>query len=273
MTWAIVMGSRSEVNITLSNISKTFVSAASKTEIEAVSGVNLEIFNNDFLVMIGPSGCGKSTVLSIMAGLLQPTTGEVLIEGKPFRKPDPKKLALMFQEHLLLPWRTVAGNVAFGVEPQRLPKEVVNERISRYLKMTNLESFAKAYPHQLSGGMKQRVALCRALAMETDILLMDEPFGALDEQTRMILSDELVDIWSKVKKTIVFVTHSLNEAAYLAERIVIFTERPGKVNQVITVNSPRPRDMSSKELMDVYQIMWTGLRMATRKMGRNSTGL
>jgi NitT/TauT family transport system ATP-binding protein len=258
------------VKITLSDVSKTYVSAASEHEIEAVSGVNFEVYDNDFLVMIGPSGCGKSTVLSMMAGLLQPTGGQILVDGGLLLKPNPKKIALMFQEHLLLPWRTVTRNIAFGLEPQNLPQDMVKERVAKYLKMVNLESFADVYPHQLSGGMKQRVALCRALAIEAEILLMDEPFGALDEQTRMILSDELVDIWSKVKRTIVFITHSLNEAAYLGERIAIFSERPGKINRIVEVNSPRPRDLSSKELMNVFQILWTELRMAARKEGRNS---
>ena len=221
---------------------------------EAVTNVNLSVFENDFVVIIGPSGCGKSTLLSIIAGLLKPTAGEVIVNGQTGRQPG--ATALMFQDPLLLPWRTVSKNIEFALEPRNLSREERASRVDKYLKLVGLEEFREAYPGQLSGGMKQRVALSRALAMETEIVLMDEPFGALDEQTRIMLADELVKIWRNVRRTVVFVTHSLSEAVYLAERIVVMSSRPGTIKAVLDVDIPRPRSFTSPHFSELLQSIW-----------------
>ncbi|HUY86893.1 MAG TPA: ABC transporter ATP-binding protein [Acidimicrobiales bacterium] len=240
--------------IELRNLSMVYEDRISGRKVEAIKNVNLDIYENDFAVIIGPNGCGKSTLLSIMAGLLKPTTGEVIIGGK--TRPGPRDVALMFQDSLLLPWRNVSKNIEFGLEPRHLSKEERASRVEKYLKLVRLEEFADAYPSQLSGGMKQRVALCRSLAMETDIVLMDEPFGALDEQTRIMLADELVNIWRSVKRTVVFVTHSLSEAVYLAERIVVMSSRPGMVKAILDVDIPRPRTFASPHFAQLLQTLW-----------------
>lgn len=230
-------------------------------EVAALQDINLTIKENDLFVFLGPSGCGKSTLLNIIAGLVvSDPGGEVWIDGSKISGPNPKKIAFVFQDSVLFPWRKVIKNVEFGLEAQRVSKEERRKRAIKYLKMVGLEDFIDSYPRQLSGGMNQRAALCRALAMETDIILMDEPFGALDEQTRTILGDELVDIWRRVGKTIVFVTHSLNEAVYLAERIAIFTARPGKIKRIIDVSIPRPRAPNSPDFLKLVDLLWQDIR-------------
>ena len=216
-------------------------------QLEALQDITFDVEPNDFLVLIGPSGCGKSTLLNVIAGLAKPDRGTVALDGSPMDAPRPRDVALMFQDPLLLPWRNVLRNIQFGLEAQHLPKDEMTERALKYLRLVGLESFRDAFPHQLSGGMKQRVALCRALALETEVILMDEPFGALDEQTRFLLANELVNIWMRLKKTIVFVTHSLDEALYLGERIVTLSFRPGRVKALTTVDLPRPRDVVGLE--------------------------
>lgn len=248
---------KGEPKIELRNLSVTYEDKVSGKKVQAVSDINLRIYENDFVVIIGPSGCGKSTLLGVMAGILKPAEGEVIHNG---RKGGLKEVALMFQDPLLLPWRTVAKNVEFGLEPRKISKEERASRIEKYLKLVKLEEFKDMYPRQLSGGMKQRVALCRALAMETDTLLMDEPFGALDEQTRIKLADELVNIWKNVKRTIVFVTHSLSEAAYLAERIVVMTARPGRIKDILDVNIPRPRTFTDPKFSQLEQTLWEKIK-------------
>ncbi len=168
-------------------------------------------------------------------------------------------MAFMFQDSLLLPWRPLIKNVELGLETHGIPAEERRQRALKYVRLVGLEGFKHVYPHQLSGGMRQRVALCRALAMETEILLMDEPFGALDEQTRLILGNELINIWSAVRRTIVFVTHSLNEAVYLSERIAVMSSRPGRIKRIIKVDAGRPRTLSSAELGTIYQSLWNEL--------------
>lgn len=243
--------------IELRNLSVAYKDKISERTIQALSNINLKIYKNDFVVIIGPSGCGKSTLLSVMAGLLKLSEGEVINYGK---QGGLRNVALMFQDSLLLPWRTVYKNIEFGLEPRRLSREERASRIEKYLKLVNLQEFKDMYPRQLSGGMKQRVALCRALAMETDVLLMDEPFGALDEQTRMTLANELISIWNNVNRTIVFVTHSLSEAAYLAEKIVIMSPRPGRIKDILEVNIPRPRAFTDPKFSGLVQILWEKIK-------------
>lgn len=219
-------------------------------ELRAVDGFELNVGKGEFVTIVGPSGCGKSTLLSIVDGLVQPSSGQVLINGALVKGPSPDR-ALVFQEFALLPWRTVVDNVMLGLELQRrYTKAQMKEKVDHYIQMVSLEGFEKHYPHQLSGGMRQRVGIARALAVNPEILLMDEPFAALDAQTREIMSVELQRIWEQDKKTVLFVTHSIDEAVYLADRIVVMSGRPGRVKEIIPVNLARPRSLSIKDEPD-----------------------
>ena len=257
--------SSDSIRIKLVNICKSYEGKShDKTlnQLVALKDISFEVKQNDFVVIVGPSGSGKSTLLSMIAGLSEPSSGSILLDDKEVTSPNPKKLSLMFQDSLLLPWRTVESNIMLpfeksGTEVQASERK---ERAKKYLDLVGLGGYESFYPKQLSGGMKQRVALCRALVMETDILLMDEPFGALDEQTRLILSDELVNIWQRVRKTIVFVTHSLSEAIYLGNRIIVLSSRPGQVKDIIEVNLSRPRRFNTKEFGELSQRLWDELR-------------
>lgn len=248
--------------IEVKEVSKTYRDPANGREVSALGNVSLSAAENDFLVLLGPSGCGKSTLLNIIAGLIphDDRVGEVLVQGRRVTGPNPKLMAYMFQDPVLYPWRTVLKNVEFGLEAQQVDKEERRRRALKYLQMVGLEDFADSYPRQLSGGMCQRVALCRSLALETDIVLMDEPFGALDEQSRIILGDELIEIWRKVRRTIVFVTHSLTEAVYLGQRIVIFTARPGRIKAEIKNDLPRPRTIGGPEFIKMIDTLWSHLK-------------
>ena len=231
----------------LKNVVKKFVSE--KKEILAVDNVSFTVDNNEFLSIVGPSGCGKSTLLRMIAGLEKPTSGEILLEGKKIEKPDAER-GMVFQQYTLLPWRTVLGNVAFGLEIKGAPKEERNEIAKKFIKMIGLEGFEDSYPYELSGGMQQRVAIARTLANDPKIVLMDEPFGALDTQTRTILQNELLKIWEKDKKTVVFITHSVEEAVYLSDRVTIMTARPGKVKDIVDISLDRPRKRNTVEFLE-----------------------
>jgi NitT/TauT family transport system ATP-binding protein len=219
-------------------------------KMEALRDINLSIGENEFICFIGPSGCGKTTLLRIIAGLEAPSSGEVFLDGVPIKGPGPER-GMVFQEYSLFPWRTVLENVEFGPELKGTPKEKRVERSRQYIKMVGLERFEQRYPHELSGGMKQRVAIARALVNDPKALLMDEPFGALDAQTRNIMQSELLRIWEEEKKTVIFVTHSVDEAIYLADRIVIMSARPGRIKDVIRVNIPRPRMRTCQDVNTV----------------------
>lgn len=229
--------------ININNVSKVFVTEQGQN-IQALDPVSLSIKQNDFICLVGPSGCGKSTLLRIMAGLEQATSGQILYRGYKVTKPD-KRLGMVFQEYSLLPWRTVLDNIGLGLEFARKPASCCREAAAEYLKLVGLENFARSYPYELSGGMRQRVAIARALANDPDVLLMDEPFGALDAHTRILLQKELLNIWEANRKTIIFVTHSVDEAIYLADRIVVMTAGPGRIKELIDVNIPRPRDRAN----------------------------
>jgi NitT/TauT family transport system ATP-binding protein len=215
-----------------------------EADVLALSGIDLEIRDGEFVSLLGPSGCGKSTLLKIMAGLLKASSGHITIDGVDVTGPGPER-AMVFQDYALFPWMTVEANVEFGLEARGVPAEKRRATSQELLRVVGLGEFAKKYPHHLSGGMKQRVSIARALAVEPQILLMDEPFGALDAQTRSVLQEELLRIWKLYKKTVVFVTHSIEEAVYLSDRIVVMTARPGRIKTIVNVESERPRDMTS----------------------------
>lgn len=207
----------------------------------ALSDASIDIARGELVSLIGPSGCGKSTLLNIMGGLMEQNSGTVEIFGKPVAGPSPSNVAFIFQENALLPWNTILQNADIGMIFQGVPKKERLERARASLDAVGLTEFADYYPAQLSGGMRQRAALARALSLETDIILMDEPFGALDEQTRMILGEDLSVLLARTGKTIVFVTHSLGEAVFLSDRVAVFSARPGTIKDIIIVDEPHPR--------------------------------
>ena len=214
----------------------------------ALDSLDLSIRHNEFTVVVGPSGCGKTTLLYLMAGFEKPTSGRVLVHGREVEGPG-RDRGIVFQDLALFPWRTVLGNIAFGLETARMKREDALALAREYVHLVGLEGFEKAYPNTLSGGMKQRVALARTLACEPDVLLMDEPFGALDVQTRRLMQEELVRIWETRRKTVVFVTHSVSEAVYLADTVYVLTARPGTVKGVVHVDLPRPREAPDPMVM------------------------
>ncbi|WP_114392845.1 ABC transporter ATP-binding protein [Oleisolibacter albus] len=210
-------------------------------EVVALQDINLTVEAGEFVCLLGPSGCGKSTLLNAVAGFSQPTSGTILVDGRPVTGPGPDR-GMVFQEYALFPWMSVAENVAFGLDIKGLPKAQIAERVNVLLEKLHLREFRDRYPKDLSGGMRQRVAIARVLALDSPVLLMDEPFGALDALTRRSLQDELLKIWQELGKTIIFVTHSIEESIYLADRIVVLTYRPGTVKRDVRVDIPRPRD-------------------------------
>ena len=212
----------------------------------AVSNANLDIARGTFVTIVGPSGCGKSSLLLAVAGLVQPDSGRVLVDGKPVSGPG-RDRAVVFQDFALMPWRTVLDNVRFGLELQRWTGEDLTARAARFVELVGLKGFESYHPHQLSGGMRQRVGIARALAVDPEILLLDEPFGSLDAQTRDEMGSELLTIWEQTKKTAVFVTHGIDEAIFLADRVVVMAKNPGRIAEIIDVNLPRPRTIETMD--------------------------
>ncbi|GLW47240.1 ABC transporter ATP-binding protein [Streptomyces sp. NBRC 14336] len=201
----------------------------------ALDGIDLEIADGEFVVLVGPSGCGKSTLLDLLGGLTQPTSGRILLEGEPITGPGLDR-GIVFQQYALLPWRTAQGNVEFGLEATRVPRRQRAARAREFLDLVGLTGFEDRHPHELSGGMRQRVAIARSLAYDPQVLLMDEPFAALDAQTRESLQDELLSIWQRTGKTVVFITHGIDEAVYLGQRVAVMTSRPGRIKQIVPVS-------------------------------------
>ncbi|OPY37905.1 MAG: Trehalose/maltose import ATP-binding protein MalK [Methanoregula sp. PtaU1.Bin051] len=216
------------------------------SRLQVLENLNLVVQDKEFVCILGSSGCGKTTLLRLIAGLDTAESGAILLDGEEMKGTN-AKVGMVFQEYSLFPWRTVLDNVAFGLEMQGAGREERYRIAEQYLELVGLTQFAKSYPSELSGGMRQRVAVARALALDPVVLLMDEPFGALDAQTRNMLQHELLGIWEKTKKTIVFITHSVDEAVFLADRIIVLTPRPGKVCETISLELPRPRDRTSVE--------------------------
>ncbi|OGS42767.1 MAG: nitrate ABC transporter ATP-binding protein [Euryarchaeota archaeon RBG_13_57_23] len=237
-----------EVVISMKQLSKVFTK--DRRQIKALEGFDLDVKEGEFVCLLGPSGCGKTTILRIVAGLETATGGDITVRGN---KPGVAGQArgMVFQEFALFPWRTVRKNIEFGLEIKGVPEAEMQKMSSQLVDLVGLKGFENAHPKELSGGMKQRVGIARALANNPKVLLMDEPFGSLDAQTRNLMQKELLRIWAATNKTILFVTHSVDEAVFLADRIVIMTARPGKVREIIEVDLPRPRDRTSQEFIKV----------------------
>ncbi|MBO0992721.1 ABC transporter ATP-binding protein [Bacillus sp. SD088] len=247
----------------IEHLSKTYQSGAETTT--TLRDINLTINSNEFICIIGPSGCGKSTLLEILGGLRTVSAGEVHFQGKPLEKPS-KRIGVIFQDASLYPWRTIEQNVGIGLEMRGVKKKDRREAIHSYLDMVGLNGFATNYPHQLSGGMKQRAGIARALVNDPDVLLMDEPFGALDHLTRLSMQDDLLQIWSKEKKTVVFVTHDVAEAVFLADRVVLMSPRPGKVKEIFSIKQQRPRNRDDEQLLKLQSKIYESINRAKEKI-------
>ncbi|MGN1189941.1 MAG: ABC transporter ATP-binding protein [Candidatus Ornithospirochaeta sp.] len=236
-------GEERNIKVHIENVKKTYQGRTG--EVVALNGVNLDIMDNEFITVVGPSGCGKSTILNIMAGLLEPTSGRIICNGKEVHGTGPDR-GVVFQQYALFPWLTVKKNVLFPLQMKGIKGPEAEEIAMKYIKMVDLEKFCDHYPKELSGGMKQRVAIARAYAANPEVLLMDEPFGALDAQTRTQLQQELLETWEKERKTCFFITHDVDEALILGQRVVIMSARPGRIKDIIDVDIPYPRDQETK---------------------------
>ena len=230
--------------------------------VTALAGLNLAVSRGEFVSIVGPSGCGKSTFLNVLLGLIKQDSGVLELDGKPIIGPGQER-AMVFQEFGLLPWRTVEGNVELGLELKGVAARERKKQTADLIKLVGLKGFAQHYPHELSGGMKQRVGLARALATEPEVLLMDEPFAALDAQTRDLMQTELLQIWERTQKTVLFVTHSIEEAAYLSDRVIVMTARPGRTKDVLRIGLSRPRDYEMRltpEFNEIKLSIWEVLK-------------
>ena len=253
--------------IRVENVTRAYGAQGDPRRIVALEGASLDVARGELVSLIGPSGCGKSTLLGLMGGLATPTGGQILIDGEPVSGPSPQKIAFVFQEGALFPWRTVLENIKLGMAFQGVPKAERDRRARESLEAVGLTEFADYYPDHLSGGMKQRAQLARALGLKTEILLMDEPFAAVDEQTRMVLGEDLSVLLARTGKTIVLVTHSLVEAVFLADRVAVFSARPGRIKRIISVDEGHPRTrsfMTSEKLgrlrNELYELLHDEIR-------------
>jgi len=249
--------------VLLRDISVTYATNSGE-RLTALQDINLQVRPGEFLCIVGPSGCGKSTLLHLIAGLQRQTSGEVLVDNTPIEAPGTDRI-LIFQELGLFPWLTVGQNIEFGLRMKGIPKSARQEKVREYLHLVHLQQFEDSYTHQLSGGMRQRVALARALATEPDVLLMDEPFAALDAQTRDLLHDELERIWAQTGRTIIFVTHNVREAVRLGDRVVLLTFRPGRVKREYDVDLPRPRHLEDVDVAGMAREVLNDLREEINK--------
>jgi NitT/TauT family transport system ATP-binding protein len=236
-----------ELAVQARNIAVEYERTREKSTLVAIEDFTLDVADGEFVVIVGPSGCGKSTFLNVVAGLTEPVAGEITVFGKPVTGPGPER-AVVFQDYALLPWRTVESNVRFGLEMQHRIDGSARGKVAHYIEMVGLTGFEKAYPRELSGGMRQRVGLARALATEPRLLLMDEPFAAVDAMTRELMQEELIKIVGRTGQPIIFITHSVDEAVTLADRIAVVTNRPGRIKEIIPVDLPRPRSRASRQI-------------------------
>ncbi|AHG02104.1 hypothetical protein HALLA_19865 (plasmid) [Halostagnicola larsenii XH-48] len=254
-----------EGHVTISNLEKVYESGDERTK--AIDDLSLEVPSGQFLSVVGPSGCGKSTLLYLIAGFLEESTGTIAVDDQPIDGPGTDR-GVVFQDYALFPWRTVMGNVTYGLEQDGVPKEQRRATAQEFIDMMDLDGFEDKYPKELSGGMKQRVALARTLAYDPKILLMDEPFGALDQPLRELLQDHLLEIWGDLGKTVIFITHDVEEAVYLSERVMVMTRHPGtkKTTVDIDVDRTQPREdiILSDEYTDVKNQVWQSLREETQ---------
>ena len=237
------MAGENLIKLKIDNVYKEYQGRNGKTI--ALNGVSLDIKENEIICVVGPSGCGKSTLLNIIAGLLEPTSGTVSLDGKVIEGTGVER-GVVFQQYALFPWRTVLKNVMFPLEMKNVPKAEAEAIARKYIKSVGLEGFEKSFPKELSGGMKQRVAIARAYAANPEVLLLDEPFGALDAQTRVQLQSELLETWEKEKKTCFFITHDVDEAVILAQRVIIMSARPGRIKKIVDIDIPYPRTQATK---------------------------
>jgi len=250
-------GEERSVKVKIDNVRKVYDTR--NGEMIALNGVSLDIMENEFICVVGPSGCGKSTLLNIIAGLLEPTSGTVYCDGKEVKGTGTER-GVVFQQYALFPWMTVKKNVMFGLNLKGIKGKEAEDIAMKYIKMVQLEDFADHYPKELSGGMKQRVAIARAYAVNPSILLMDEPFGALDAQTRTQLQQELLETWEKEQKTCFFITHDVDEAIILAQKVIIMSARPGRIKEIVDINIPYPRTQETKmspEFLELKNHIWS----------------
>ena len=249
-------GEERRVKVKIDHVEKIY--DGRKGQMIALNGVDLDIMENEFICVVGPSGCGKSTLLNIIAGLLEPTSGAVYVDGKKVEGTGTER-GVVFQQYALFPWLTVMKNVMFGLKLKGMKDDEAKELAMKYIKMVQLEDFVDSYPKELSGGMKQRVAIARAYAVQPEVLLMDEPFGALDAQTRTQLQSELIQTWQEEKKTCFFITHDVEEAIILATKVIVMSARPGRIKTIIDINLPYPRTQElkmSKEFLELKAKIW-----------------
>jgi NitT/TauT family transport system ATP-binding protein len=235
-----------KIKLAVENVGMTF--RRDGKDLTVLENIRLDVGDGEFLCLLGPSGCGKTTLLNTMAGFLPPTSGEIRVDGEIIHGPDPRRI-FVFQERGVFPWLTVEGNIGFGLF--KLPHSEKERRIAHYIKMVGLQGFERAYPSELSGGMKQRLEVARALAVNPDMLFLDEPFGALDSITRLVMRAELLRIWEAERKTIIFVTHDIDEAVQLADRVVVMSTRPATIQQIVSIDIPHPRDISSSRYLQL----------------------
>jgi NitT/TauT family transport system ATP-binding protein len=254
--------SGAEIPLTIERLAKEFPVRGGRPPIRALDDVTLEVRTGEFVLLLGPSGCGKSTLLNLVAGFLKPTRGRILHEGVAVIGPD-RRRTVVFQDYALFPWMTIQRNVEFGLKSQGLPAKERREIAGHFIDLVRLAGFEDRFPHEVSGGMKQRAAIARALAPNPDILLMDEPFGALDAQTRVLLQEEVARISAETKKTVLFVTHSIEEAVFLGDRIVVMSARPGRIRAEYPVPLSRPRTPETRRLpafVGLVEELWTSLK-------------
>ena len=250
-------GEERNIKVKIDGVRKVFKGRSG--EMVALNGINMDILDNEFVCVVGPSGCGKSTLLNIIAGLMEPTSGNVFVDGKKVQGTGVER-GVVFQQYALFPWLTVKKNVEFGLRLKNLPEDEIEEIAMKYIRMVDLEKFTNAYPKELSGGMKQRVAIARAYAVNPEVLLMDEPFGALDAQTRTQLQSELLKTWQEERKTCFFITHDVEEAIILAQRVVIMSARPGRIKEIVEIDIPYPRTQETRmdpTFIELKNFIWS----------------
>src|ERR1700730_3325321 len=259
----------------IDHVSKLYWREKLARDVVALADVSVSVADGAFMAIVGPSGCGKTTLLNIVAGLLPYEEGTVSIDGKRVQGPGVER-AVVFQHSSLLPWRTIAGNIRYGMEMQRrFDEATMHERTDHFVKLVGLNGFEKHYPNELSGGMQQRVNLARALAADPKVMLMDEPFAALDAQTREFMQSELLKIWSQARKTVVFITHQINEAVYLADRVAVMSARPGRLKEVFKVPFARPRTLHLKrdpQFLEIEDAIWQLVEEKPERMGMVTPG-